>query len=250
MLAAIQPAALRCKGATPSLGWRPMVPGHLSGNAWHLKSRHPFVHPAQQLISSSDDNNRSASLLADHRWNADRLESTTRLRTFTPCPPPWNSPAKNSVGPSPVCTNGTWLLLWVVSGAKKSNRWQCCLPISTPSISPWMALCGWLAWRFWVMRQSIGCHLPRYLVQPSSGLKELAETMMMMKHLVLAYCRHSHLKQPRCAIFTCVEETNNKNLRIFHPQLFLPGTNFLPTIRNSSLSEPSGSRLKTTGQPD
>jgi len=100
------------------------------------------------------------------------------------------------------------------------------------------------------MRQSIGCHLPRYLVQPSSGLKELAETMMMMKHLVLAYCRHSHLKQPRCAIFTCVEETNNKNLRIFHPQLFLPGTNFLPTIRNSSLSEPSGSRLKTTGQPD
>ena len=119
MLAAIQPAALRCKGATPSLGWRPVVPGHLSGNAWHLKSRHPFVHPAQQLISSSDDNNRSVSLLVDHRWNADRLESTTRLRTFTPCPPPWNSPAKNSVGPSPVCTNGTWLLLWVVSGAKK-----------------------------------------------------------------------------------------------------------------------------------
>jgi len=32
----------------------------------------------------------------------------------------------------------------------------------------------------------------------------------------------------------------------FHPQLFLPGTNFLPGIKNSSLSEPSGSRLRTT----
>jgi len=69
---------------------------------------------------------------------------------------------------------------------------------------------------------------------------------MLMKQLVLAYCRHSHLNQPRCAIFISVEETNNKHLRFFHPQLFLPGTNFLPAIKNSSLSEPSGSRLRTT----
>ena len=85
MLAGIQPAELRCKGATVALARRPMKPGHLSGN---FKSRHSFVPAAQQLISSSDDNGRSAALWADHRWNADRLESTARLRTFTPYPPP------------------------------------------------------------------------------------------------------------------------------------------------------------------
>jgi len=47
-----------------------MGPGHLGGNARHLKLRHPFV-PSAQLISSSDDNNRRAALCADHRWNAE-----------------------------------------------------------------------------------------------------------------------------------------------------------------------------------
>jgi len=40
-------------------------------------------------------------------------------------------------------------------------------------------------------------------------------------------------------------------LKFFHPQLifpqFLPGTNFLPGIKNYSLSEPNGTRLRTTG---
>jgi len=67
-----------------------MEPGHLlhstltcplSGNARHHKSRHPFV-PAAQLISSSEDNNRSETLSADQRWNAEWLDNTTRLRTF------------------------------------------------------------------------------------------------------------------------------------------------------------------------
>jgi len=53
-----------------------------SGNAWHLKSRHPFVPAAQQLISSYDDNKRSAALWADHRCNAEWMDKTTRLRTF------------------------------------------------------------------------------------------------------------------------------------------------------------------------
>jgi len=43
-------------------------------------------------------------------------------------------------------------------------------------------------------------HLPRDLVRPNNGLNELAQTMMM-EQLVLAYCRHSHLNQPRCAVF-------------------------------------------------
>jgi len=37
----------------------------------------------------------------------------------------------------------------------------------------------------------------------SSGLKELAQAMLM-KQLVLALCRHPHLKQSRCVvIFMC-----------------------------------------------
>ena len=73
-LTSIQTAKLRREGATLSVACRPMEPGHLlhsaltypsSGNARHRKSRHPFVTTARQLISSSDDNNGSATLWAD-----------------------------------------------------------------------------------------------------------------------------------------------------------------------------------------
>ena len=47
------------------------------GNAWHLKSRHSFVPVAQQLFSSSDDDNRSATFWSEHWWNAEWLENTT-----------------------------------------------------------------------------------------------------------------------------------------------------------------------------
>ena len=96
ILAGIQPAEFRRKGATLSLARRAMEPGHLDGNARHLKSRHPIVPAAQQLTSSSYNNNRSVALWADHRWNAERFESTTKPRNFIP----WNCPAKNSVGPA------------------------------------------------------------------------------------------------------------------------------------------------------
>ena len=43
-----------------------------------------FLPDAQQLISSSDDNSRSAALWAHHRWNALWLENTKRLRSFIP----------------------------------------------------------------------------------------------------------------------------------------------------------------------
>jgi len=76
MLAGIQHAEFRRSGATLSLARRAMEPGHLlhsaltcppDANAWRLKSRHPFVTAAQQLTSSSDDNNRSAALWANHQ---------------------------------------------------------------------------------------------------------------------------------------------------------------------------------------
>jgi len=74
-LAGIQPAGFRRNGATLFLARRAMEPGYLfhsaltcpsSGNARHLKSRHPYIPATQQLIISSDDNSRSAALWADH----------------------------------------------------------------------------------------------------------------------------------------------------------------------------------------
>jgi len=59
ILSGIQPAELRRNGTTLSLARRAMEPGHLlhsaltctlSANARRLKSRHPFVPAAQQLI--------------------------------------------------------------------------------------------------------------------------------------------------------------------------------------------------------
>jgi len=93
ILAGIQPAELRCNGATLSLGCRAMEPGHLihsaltcpsSADARRLKSRQPFVPAAQHLISLSDDNNIRAAQWTDHQWNAEWTDSPTRLRIFIP----------------------------------------------------------------------------------------------------------------------------------------------------------------------
>ena len=43
-----------------------------------------LVPTAQQLISSSNANNRSAALWVGHRWYAEWLENTTRLHLFIP----------------------------------------------------------------------------------------------------------------------------------------------------------------------
>jgi len=69
-----------------------MEPGHLlhpaltrpsSAVARRLKSRHPFVPAAQQLISFSDNNIRVAQW-ADHQWSAEWADNPTRLRTSIP----------------------------------------------------------------------------------------------------------------------------------------------------------------------
>jgi len=93
ILTGVQPAELRRKGAILSLGRRAMEPGHLLhsaltcpsiANARRLKSRHPFVTAAQQLIISSDNNNIRAAYWADQRWNAEWADNATRLRIFIP----------------------------------------------------------------------------------------------------------------------------------------------------------------------
>ena len=70
-----------------------MEPGHLlhsaltrpsSAAARRLKSRHPFVPAAQQLIRFSDNNNIRAAQWADHQWNAEWADNPTRLRTLIP----------------------------------------------------------------------------------------------------------------------------------------------------------------------
>jgi len=89
ILAGMQPAELR---RTLSPGRRAMEPGHLlqsaltrssSAVARRLKSRHPFVPAAQQLISLSDNNIRAAQW-ADHQCNAEWADNPTRLRIFIP----------------------------------------------------------------------------------------------------------------------------------------------------------------------
>jgi len=67
-------------------------------------------------------------------------------------------------------------------------------------------------------------------MRPSSRLKKLAQTMM--KQLVLAYCRHSHVNKPHCV--TVQFSYVLKNLSFFQ-QLFLP---------NSSLEQISSQGLK------
>ena len=74
ILAGIQPPELRRSGATISLGHCAMEPAHLLHSvlthpsvaaARHLKSGHPFVSAAQQLISVSDIKNIRAVQWAD-----------------------------------------------------------------------------------------------------------------------------------------------------------------------------------------
>ena len=50
-----------------------------------------------QFISQQQN---KCGALGGSRWNAERLESPTTLRTFIPDPPPWNSIAKNNMGPA------------------------------------------------------------------------------------------------------------------------------------------------------
>ena len=138
-----------------------MEPGHLlhsaltrpsSANARRLKSRHPFVPAAQQLISSSDDNSIRAALWADY-------------------PPP----------------RRYWKFSLLFAQMKHGRF--CYLSVAH---RPPHGLHGLTVLR--------GETIDWLLVGPNNGLKELAQTITI-KQLVLVCCRHSHLNQPRCAVF-------------------------------------------------
>ena len=107
ILAGIQPAELRRRGVTLSLVRRAIEPGHLLHSALtrpsgavarRLKSRHPFVPTAQQLISFSDNNIRAAQG-TDRQWNTERADNPTRLRNLIP-DTGRNDPPKKGLGPA------------------------------------------------------------------------------------------------------------------------------------------------------
>jgi len=92
ILVSIQPVELCPRGATLSLGRPTMEPGNLhsaltfpsSADSWPLKSRHPFVPAAQQLINFSDNNSIRETQWADHQWNAKWADNRTRLGILVP----------------------------------------------------------------------------------------------------------------------------------------------------------------------
>ena len=86
---AVQPA----EEATLSLARRALEPVHLLHSKLYafanehfrrLKSRHPFVPAAQQLLKKVDNLNISATNWADYKWSMDWKKNCSRLHTFLP----------------------------------------------------------------------------------------------------------------------------------------------------------------------
>ena len=175
--------------APKSPPWRRDWPGHLlysaltcpsSGNVRRLKSKHPII-PAAQLISSSDDN-RSAALWADHRWNnygvvgehyeTPHFHPQTPAATLLEWPSPeqlvsgWIASAPVSVS-APAHTKGVRPLLQLVwVWCRRTSRRACCPRMSDASTSPcsiWPDGSG-------LDNRMAAEHLPRDQVRPSSGL--------------------------------------------------------------------------------
>jgi len=53
-----------------------------------LKSRHPFVPAALELLKDLDKSNTTAAFWADHKWNTEWQKNTSRFHTFIPSPGP------------------------------------------------------------------------------------------------------------------------------------------------------------------
>ena len=91
VLAGIQPAELRRKGATLRLACRALDPDHLLYNnlngpveRWYsrLKSRHPFLPAARELLDTISQLDIRAADWTDHTWSTEWQASSSRLRAF------------------------------------------------------------------------------------------------------------------------------------------------------------------------
>ena len=94
VLSGIQPAEFRRLGATLSLAYRGSLdPDHilhglLSGSSdtgqVRLRSRHPFVPAARNLLDNLARLGIRASEWTNHKWNAEYCENASWLRAFVP----------------------------------------------------------------------------------------------------------------------------------------------------------------------
>ena len=94
ILAGIQPAELRRRGATLSLANRATLnPDHIlheqlvgkqNAHQGKLKSRRPFVPAAQKLLDSLTESDIRAAQWMDYVWNMEYLKSASRLHAFIP----------------------------------------------------------------------------------------------------------------------------------------------------------------------
>ena len=94
ILAGIQPAELRRRGATLSLANRATLnPGQIlheqlvgkqNAHQGRLKSRRPFVPAAQKLLDSLTESHIRAAQWMDYAWNMEYLKSASRLHAFIP----------------------------------------------------------------------------------------------------------------------------------------------------------------------
>jgi len=121
-----------------------------SVNVRRLKSGHPFVPAAQQLISLSDNNSIRAALWVDHDGMRRRSGCTT-LRGFvllsTTTLLEWLSQEQRGPAEPPPHRCRTFPILLVQMGygplcglwvwRRRTNRPPCCPPMSNPSASSW-----------------------------------------------------------------------------------------------------------------
>ena len=94
VLAGIQPAELRRLGVTLSLANRAIhnphhvlhgqLVGQQDAHLGRLRSRRPFVPAAWKLLDSLSELDVRVKQWTKHKWNADYLESTSRIRAFIP----------------------------------------------------------------------------------------------------------------------------------------------------------------------
>ena len=91
VLAGITPAELRCRQATLTLARRSFEPNHLLHHkiispelrqSRRLKSRHPFVPAARELLSNLNQLDIRAVGWAKHSWRSERNSCNTRLHHF------------------------------------------------------------------------------------------------------------------------------------------------------------------------
>jgi len=144
---------------------------------------------AQQLISFSEDHNRSTTLWAHHQWNGDFVvvlsgwktlqDSVLSFSTSAHTLPEWPWPEQHGSGltaSAPMSDisilltqmgYGPFCDLWV--WCRRTDRRPCC-PLSNPLTSPWTTRPEGSEW--WDNRMAAQ-HLHLDLVRPSSGLKEL-----------------------------------------------------------------------------